>query len=318
LNPLAATLLQNLKTVMVGKDSVLSLAMTCLFARGHLLIEDVPGVGKTMLARALATSVRSNFRRIQFTPDLLPSDVTGVSIFHPKLQQFEFHPGPVFTHVLLADEINRASPRTQSALLECMEETQVTVDGTTHTLEDPFFVLATQNPIELDGTYALPEAQLDRFLMRIEIGYPVAADEIQILSGQMTRHPIDDLEPVMDRDQLLDAQHRTRQVQVSQEVQKYIVQIVAATRAHADVRLGISPRGGLALMRASQAHAWIHGVSYVAPDSVKAVAESVLSHRLILHPHREHTGLTKRAVLANVLESVAVPTVPHAKSTTQG
>lgn len=307
-----------MKTVLVGKDPVLKLAMTCIFARGHLLIEDVPGVGKTMLARALAKSVRADFRRIQFTPDLLPSDVSGVSVFHPKLQQFEFHRGPVFTHVLLADEINRASPRTQSALLESMEERQVTVDGKTHPLEEPFFVLATQNPIELDGTYPLPEAQLDRFLMRIEIGYPVPEEEIQVLAGQMTRHPIEDLEPVMDRTELIEAQSQVREVRVSAEVQKYIVQIVAATREHADVQLGISPRGGLALMRASQAHAWIHGVSYVAPDSVKAIAESVLSHRLVLHPHREHTGLTKKTVLTSILESVAVPTVPHAESTAQG
>lgn len=311
MNPQAESLLRNLKSVVVGKDSALKLAMTCLFARGHLLIEDVPGVGKTLLARALAKSLRADFRRIQFTPDLLPSDVTGVSVFHPQRHEFEFHAGPVFTHILLADEINRASPRTQSSLLECMEESQVTVDGSTHALEEPFVVLATQNPIELDGTFPLPEAQLDRFLMRIEIGYPAPEDEVRVLSGQVIRHPIEDLKPVLDLKQVQEIRSAVRHVEVSPSMQAYIVQILAATRKHSDVRLGISPRGGLALMRASQSHAWIHGLTYVVPDSVKAVANAVLSHRLILHPHREHTGLSKRHVLTRIIESIPVRTVPE-------
>jgi MoxR-like ATPase len=307
-------LFQNLKKVIVGKDPVLRLAITCLFARGHLLIEDVPGVGKTMLARAVARSIQASFRRIQFTPDLLPSDVTGVSVFHPVRQEFEFHPGPVFTHILLADEINRASPRTQSSLLECMQENQVTVDGNTHRLEGVFCVLATQNPIELDGTYSLPEAQLDRFLMRIDIGYPEPNEEMKVLADQMHHHPIEDLDAVMELETLVSLQSDVREIHVGEEIQRYIIDIVDSTRKNPDIQLGISPRGGLALMRSSQAHAFVQGEKFVTPDAVKAVAPAVLSHRLILNPHREHTGLTKQALIEKILDKIPVPTIPHARA----
>ncbi len=313
MNNSAQKLLENVGTVIVGKDPVIRLALSCLFARGHLLIEDVPGVGKTMLARAIARSIDAKFGRIQFTPDLLPSDVTGVSVFHPHRQAFEFHPGPVFTHVLLADEINRASPRTQSSLLESMEELQVTLDGTTHRLEEPFFVIATQNPIELDGTYPLPEAQLDRFLMRIRIGYPAEDEEVRILDEQMVSHPIEEIGPVMDVATLLRVQRAVREVHVGDEVRRYIVSLVNATRAHPSVRLGISPRGALALMRAGQACSFLEGSSFVSPDAVKTVAPAVLSHRLLLDPHREHTGLDRATLIQEILDDTPIPTVPHEK-----
>ncbi len=311
MNPLVRPLLENLSRVIVGKDHVLRMVVTCVLARGHLLLEDVPGVGKTILARALACSLRTRFGRIQFTPDLLPSDITGVSIFHPSKREFEFHRGPVFANVLLADEINRASPRTQSSLLECMEEQQVTVDGTTYPLEKLFVVIATQNPIELDGTYPLPEAQLDRFLMRLDLGYPRPAEEMKILLDQVRRHPIEDLETVLSTDELCDLQTQTREVHVGEEIRQYIVDLLNRTRDLPEVQLGISPRGGLALMRASQAHAFLHGENFVTPDTVKAVASAVLSHRLILDPHQEHSGLRKKDVVDKVLESTPVPTTPH-------
>ncbi len=318
MNNLVEPLFENLRKVIVGKDTVLQMAMTCLFSRGHLLIEDIPGVGKTMLARALACSVQAEFRRIQFTPDLLPSDVTGVSIFHPAQQRFEFHAGPVFTQILLADEINRASPRTQSSLLECMQENQVTVDGKTYPLQRPFFIMATQNTIELDGTYPLPEAQLDRFLMRIDIGYPDAAEELEILDRQKESHPIDDLQPIMDTGTLIQLQLQARKVSVGGEIQRYIVALVHATRNHSDIRLGISPRGGLALLRAGQAFAFVQGMPFVSPDCIKAVAPSVFHHRLILDPYREHAGLSKMDLVHGILNKVPVPTVPHDKLAPDG
>jgi len=286
------------------------MAITALLARGHVLIEDAPGLGKTMLARSLAQSLDASFKRIQFTPDLLPSDVTGVSIYHPEKRAFEFHRGPVFAQVVLADEINRTSPRTQSALLEAMEERQVTVDGETHMLPSAFFVLATQNPIELDGTYPLPEAQIDRFLMRIELGYPAPEEEVRILAAQVESHPIDSLRPVMDLDELAGLQSRVRAVEVSPAMQAYIVNLVAGTRRHAAVRLGISPRGSLSLMRAAQAHAFLHSLPFVPPDSVKAVATAVLAHRLVLDPHREYTGLSRGEIIDRLLEDTDVPTLP--------
>jgi MoxR-like ATPase len=280
-------------------------------ARGHLLIEDAPGLGKTMLARAIAGSVRATFKRIQFTPDLLPSDVTGVTVFDPAHQRFEFFPGPIFTHVLLADEINRTSPRTQASLLESMEEGQVTVDGKTHRLPEPFFVVATQNPIELEGTYPLPEAQLDRFLMRIELGYPPGDEEVRILAEQVVEHPIQKLEPVLDVTDLIALQRDARQVRVGREVLEYIVAILSATRSSPQARIGVSPRGGVALLHAAQAHAFLHGFSFLPPDSVKAVAPQVLSHRILLDPRREYAGLSTTQLVQDILNQVPVPTVPH-------
>ncbi len=297
--------------MIVGKDSTLVKVITCFFAGGHLLIEDVPGVGKTMLARSLSRSLELDFSRIQFTPDLLPSDVTGVSVFHPNLQNFEFHRGPVFTNILLADELNRASPRTQSSLLECMEEHQVTSDGHTYPMSEPFFVIATQNPIELDGTYPLPEAQLDRFLMRVSIGYPAPEEEMKILKGQINHHPIEDLTKVLEGDELRKIRQEVRNLHVSDEVHRYIIDLVNATRKTRDLRLGVSPRGGLALLRASQARSYIAGLDFTSPDSVKEVAISVLAHRLILDPHREHAGLTAKEVILKILEEIPVPTLPN-------
>ena len=311
------SLYHNVRSVIVGKDEVVRMALTALIARGHVLIEDAPGLGKTMLARAIAQSLDSSFKRIQFTPDLLPSDVTGVSVYHPEKQQFEFHPGPVFTQVLLADEINRTSPRTQSALLEAMEERQVTVDGNTYALTEPFFVLATQNPIELDGTYPLPEAQVDRFLMRLELGYPAADDEVRILQAQTSTHPIESLQPVVKVEEMRELQSSARAVSVSLEVQRYIVDLVSSTREHPDVRLGISPRGSLALMHAAQAHAFIQELNFVSPDAVKAVAPYVLAHRLMLDQHREYTGLSRQDIVSRLLQEIPVPTLPHDQPTTQ-
>ncbi len=311
MEPRSAALFENVRKVILGKDEVIKLALTTLVAQGHLLIEDAPGLGKTMLARAIAQSLHAKFKRLQFTPDLLPSDVTGVTVFAPARQDFEFFPGPIFTQILLADEINRTSPRTQSSLLESMEERQVSVDGTTHKLPAPFFVIATQNPIELEGTYPLPEAQLDRFLMRIQLGYPSADDELRILTAQVHEHPIDHLESVMQVDDLLTLQKNARRVKLGVEVQRYIIELVRATRKSKETRLGVSPRGGLALMRASQAHSYMHGFSFVSPDSIKRVAPFVLAHRILLDPHAEYTGLTTNQVIRRILKEVPVPTLPH-------
>ncbi len=307
----AAALFENVRKVILGKDEVIKLALTTLVAQGHLLIEDAPGLGKTMLARAIAQSIHAKFKRVQFTPDLLPSDVTGVTVFAPARQDFEFFPGPIFTQILLADEINRTSPRTQSSLLESMEERQVSVDGTTHKLPTPFFVIATQNPIELEGTYPLPEAQLDRFLMRIQLGYPSANEELRILKAQVHEHPIDKLESVMQVDDLLTLQRKARRVKLGVEVQRYIIELVRATRKSKETRLGASPRGSLALMRAGQAHSYMHGFSFVSPDSIKRVAPFVLAHRILLDPHAEYTGLTTNQVIRRILKEVPVPTLPH-------
>lgn len=307
----SAALFENVRKVILGKDEVIKLALTTLMAQGHLLIEDAPGLGKTMLARSIAQSLDASFKRIQFTPDLLPSDVTGVTVFAPGRQDFEFFPGPIFTQILLADEINRTSPRTQSSLLESMEEGQVSVDGTSHRLPSPFFVIATQNPIELEGTYPLPEAQLDRFLMRIKLGYPSADEELRILRAQVHDHPIEHLKAVMRIDDVLALQKRTRRVQLGVEVQRYIIELVRATRESKETRLGVSPRGSLALMRAGQAHSYMHGLSFVSPDSVKRVAPYVLAHRILLDPHAEYTGLTREQVIRRILKEVPVPTLPH-------
>jgi len=293
--------------VIVGKTSVVQLTIIGLLSRGHLLIEDVPGVGKTMLARSLARSLDCSFGRIQFTPDMLPSDVTGVSVYNQATGSFEFQPGPIMSQIVLIDEINRATPKTQSALLEAMEERQITVDGVTHPLPKPFMVLATQNPIEYEGTYPLPEAQLDRFLMRISLGYPVLQDEIEVLDRQQFHHPVEDLEPVASVDELLQAQEEIKRVFVSPAVKEYIVRLVHATRQHSDIYLGASPRGSLTLYRTSQARAAMLDRDYVLPDDVKFVAPYVLTHRLIVSPSARLRNVTPSDVLVEVLEQLPVP-----------
>jgi MoxR-like ATPase len=300
-------LLAAIEQVLIGKRAEAELAVIGLAAGGHLLIEDVPGVGKTMLAKSMARATGCTFKRIQFTPDLLPSDVTGVSIYNQRSGEFEFRAGPIVAHVVLADEINRATPKTQSALLEAMEEHQVTVEGVTRPLPIPFMVLATQNPIEYEGTFPLPEAQLDRFLLRIHLGYPGAADEVDVLQRQMVRHPIDDLAPVTSASELQQLQLAVRSIHVDPQLQRYIVHIVGLTREHPDVYLGASPRGSLSLMRAAQARSMLLGREYVIPDDVKALAISALAHRLIMSPEARMRNATAPAVIASVLQEVPVP-----------
>jgi MoxR-like ATPase len=300
-------LLGAVEQVLIGKHSEAELAIIGLAAGGHLLIEDVPGVGKTMLAKSLARATGCTFKRIQFTPDLLPSDVTGVSIYNQRTAEFEFRAGPIVAHVVLADEINRATPKTQSALLEAMEEHQVTVEGVTRPLPTPFMVLATQNPIEYEGTFPLPEAQLDRFLLRIHLGYPAQVEEVNVLQRQMLRHPIDDLGAVTSASELQQLQLAVRSIHVDPQLQRYIVHIVSLTREHPDVYLGASPRGSLALMRAAQARSMLLGREYVIPDDVKALAISALAHRLIMSPEARMRNATAGAVIASVLQEVPVP-----------
>ncbi len=299
--------LANVEKVIVGKHAEAKMALVALICQGHALIEDVPGVGKTMLAKAVARSVGCTFKRVQFTPDLLPSDITGVSIYNQKTLEFEFRPGPVITQILLADEINRATPKTQSALLEAMEERQVTVDGITHTLPVPFMVMATQNPIEYEGTFPLPEAQLDRFLVRITLGYPSAADEVVIMERQQFVHPIQEIGQVVDLGELREVQEAVRKVYVDAAVKQYIVALVEATRNHNDVYLGASPRGSLALFRSCQAWAAMEGRDFVSPDDVKVLATPALAHRLIVSPAARIRNLNTRTVVQEVLDSVAVP-----------
>jgi MoxR-like ATPase len=307
-----AAVVANVEKVILGKHHEVELAIVALLCRGHILIEDVPGTGKTVLAKSLARSLGCSFRRIQFTPDLLPSDVTGVAIFDQRTSSFEFRPGPVMSQIVLADEINRATPKTQSALLEAMEERQVTVDGVTYRLPEPFLVMATQNPIEYEGTFPLPEAQLDRFFIRLQLGYPAEDQEIAILDAQRVQHPLDSLGQVMAADDLIDAQSRVRDIHVAPAVKRYIVSVVAATRSHPDVYLGASPRGSLALTRASQAFAAVHGRDFVLPDDVKALAAPTLSHRLILQPQARLKDLAATTVIAEVLASVPVEMTPAA------
>jgi MoxR-like ATPase len=276
-------------------------------AQGHLLIDDVPGVGKTMMARTLAKSLGASFARIQFTPDMLPSDVTGISIFNQGSRQFEYRPGPVMTQILLADEINRATPKTQSALLEAMEERQVTVDGITHKLPDPFLVLATQNPIEYEGTFPLPEAQLDRFFMKIHMGYPAASDEVKILEAQQLQHPILQVMPVAETEELQDMQRAVKHIFVADEVKRYIVDIIRTTRDNQDVYLGSSPRGSLFLFKASQIFAAMNQRNYVIPDDVKYLAEPVLSHRIILNPAARLKHITPGTLLHDLMRQIPVP-----------
>jgi MoxR-like ATPase len=303
----AERIVANIEKVIVGKRGPVELAVISLLCQGHLLIEDVPGVGKTMLARSLAKSLGCSFSRIQFTPDMLPSDVTGVSIFNQVTREFEFRPGPLMAQIVLADEINRATPKTQAALLEGMEERQATVDGITHLLPRPFMVLATQNPIEYEGTFQLPEAQLDRFLMRISLGYPEMADEINILDLQQHRHPLLDLEQVVSVEELLAAQEAVKDVYVAAPVRRYIVELGRQTRQHPEVYLGASPRGSLALFKAGQALAALQGRDYVLPDDIKGLVLSALSHRVILGPGARLRDLSADQVLEEITENLPVP-----------
>jgi MoxR-like ATPase len=297
-----------LGSVIHGKSEVIELLLVAVLGGGHVLVEDVPGVGKTTLAKALARVFHATFTRVQFTPDLLPSDILGSQVLDPKEGRFSFHRGPVFTHVLLADEINRASPRTQSALLEAMSEAQATVDGTTHPLPSPFFVIATQNPVDYQGTYPLPEAQLDRFLLRIGVGYPQPADELRMLFSRQRENPLDHVEAVAGVEELLAIQAAVRDVEVKESVAKYLLAIVAATRDHREIELGASPRGALALFRASQARALLDGRAFVSPDDVQSLAAPVLAHRLMLTTQARYGGTTGASVVRGIVAAVRVPT----------
>ena len=304
----AERVVANVERVIVGKHLEVRMALVALLCEGHILIEDVPGVGKTMLAKAISRSVGCTFRRIQFTPDLLPSDVTGLSIFNQKTQEFEFRPGPIHAQVVLADEINRATPKTQSALLECMEERQATIDGVSYPMPSPFLVIATQNPIEYEGTFALPEAQLDRFMLRLRIGYPKPMEEIVILDEQKRIHPIDAVQQVLDVDELRLMQTAIKEVYVDQAVAEYIVRLVTATREHTDVYLGASPRGSLNLYRSTQAYAAMEGRDYVIPDDVKSLAVAILAHRLIVKSQASLREIDPDRIVREILASVPVTT----------
>lgn len=298
---------QGVGQVIIGKRNEVRLAVLGLLCKGHILIEDIPGVGKTMMARSLAKAIGCTFSRIQFTPDMLPSDVTGVSIYNQRSNEFEFRPGPLMAQIVLADEINRATPKTQSALLEAMEEKQVTVDGVTYPMDNPFMILATQNPIEYEGTFPLPEAQLDRFIMRIQLGYPTPAEEMTVLAAQQYQHPIGNLQQAVGLEELLAAQEAIKQVYVAEEVKQYIINLVTASRVHSDVYLGSSPRGSLALFRTSQARAAMAGREYVVPDDVKALAEVTLAHRIIVGPSARIKDISSRTIVQDILATTPVP-----------
>ncbi len=299
--------LTNIKKVMIGKEEAATLSLVALLAQGHVLLEDVPGVGKTMLVRTLAKSLDCDFRRIQFTPDLLPSDVTGVSIYNPKEMEFEFRGGPILGNVVLADEINRTSPKTQSALLEGMEEKNVTIDGNTIPLKQPFFVMATQNPIEYEGTYPLPEAQLDRFILKLKMGYPSAEQELRMLELTSKDHPIETISAVINREELLSIQEEVKDIYIDRNVQQYIINLVTGTRNNEAIYLGVSPRGSISLMKAAKAYAYIHGRDYVLPDDVKYLAPFVLAHRVILTSEAKYDGLTSDGVIVKVVKDTHIP-----------
>ncbi|WLR48048.1 MoxR family ATPase [Halobacillus litoralis] len=305
--PKISDVLKNMRKVMIGKEEAAMLSLVALLAKGHVLLEDVPGVGKTMLVKTLAKSLDCDFKRIQFTPDLLPSDVTGVSIYNPKSMEFEFRPGPILGNIVLADEINRTSPKTQSSLLEGMEETSITVDGNTVPLSDPFFVMATQNPIEYEGTYPLPEAQLDRFLIKMKMGYPTAKQEMEMLSRTSNGHPIEEISAVLTREELVGLQKEVLEVYVDRTVNRYIIDLVTGTRTHDGVYLGVSPRGSMALMKAAKAYAFIHDRDYVVPDDVQFMAPYVLSHRMILTSEARFEGQTAESIIDSLLSSTSIP-----------
>jgi MoxR-like ATPase len=304
---IAERVIANVEKVIIGKAAEVRMSLIALLCQGHVLIEDVPGVGKTILARSIAISTGCNFRRIQFTPDLLPSDVSGVSIYNQKSSDFEFRPGPIVAQVVLADEINRATPKTQSSLLEAMEERQVTVDGVTHKMPEPFMVLATQNPIEYEGTFPLPEAQLDRFLLRIHLGYPSLTDEVLIMEGQQRQHPIDALERVTNPDEIMSMQRAVKDVYVDPLIKQYIVGIVDATRKQGTVYLGASPRGSLALYRTCQARALLDGRDFVVPDDVKELAYATLGHRIIIAPSARVKNVTPKEIVDQCIDRIPVP-----------
>ncbi|MCU0500545.1 MAG: MoxR family ATPase [Anaerolineae bacterium] len=304
---LAERVIENVERVIVGKRREVQMTLIGLLCEGHLLIEDVPGVGKTMLARSIAKSIGCSFRRIQFTPDMLPSDVTGVSMYNQKTREFEFRPGPLVAQIVLADEINRATPKTQSALLEAMEERQMTVDGVTYPMERPFLVLATQNPIEYEGTFPLPEAQIDRFMMRVSLGYPSAADEMRILELQREHHPVEDIGQTVTAAELVAAQAAIKRVYVDDLVKEYIVDLANSSRRHPDVYLGASPRGSLALFHATRAYAALEGRTYVIPDDVKMLLVATFAHRLIISPSARLKNVEARAVVEQIAGSVPVP-----------
>lgn len=306
-NSVIERIIQNVEEVMIGKRHVIELSVTALLAEGHVLLEDVPGVGKTMMVRALAKSTGADFKRIQFTPDLLPSDVTGVSIYNPKEMEFQFRPGPLMTNIVLADEINRTSPKTQSALLEAMEEKSLTIDGVTYCLEQPFFVMATQNPIEYEGTYPLPEAQLDRFMLKLEMGYPNIEEEIEILNRVQKYPPIHALKPVIGLEELRKIQEQVKEVYVSDSIKRYIVDLAQETRCHGSIYLGVSPRGSIALMKAAQAYAFISGRNYVLPDDIQALVREVFAHRIVLNTEAKFASISTYEIIDYILKLVPVP-----------